>query len=407
MDLNQIGTFVRVVDSGTFTAAAAALGLPKSSVSRGVAALEEALGVRLLQRTTRKLSLTDAGRHYYQQVRASLSGLDQANSAVADLGGAPRGTVRLTAPPDFGEGMFPEVIAHFVRRYPGIQLDVVLTQRRVNLIDEGFDLALRAGKLEDSSLVARKIAGSELGLYAAPSYLERRGSPKRLAELTKPRLRPAPQRARHSSLAPHRPARPRAGLRLRHRHRRFLPVHSGPGDERRRHRPSARARRRGGGRAGSARPHPARLRARGRRPLPGLTAAAPHAGARGPPARPPHRRASEPDGGRGASAAGNTRDPTPSVTTNGPVDQHGPGLDAPHHVAEVRESLREEVLGGGLTAESRGGSEIRSACPGRGARGTPPLNDRGAWRPRSWRWLVRLRCGHPKAPGSRRRPAWT
>ena len=174
-----------MVESGTFTAAATALGLPKSSVSRGVSALEETLGVRLLQRTTRKLSLTEAGRQYFQQVRASLSGLDQANSAVTDLGGEPRGTVRLTAPGDFGGSMFSEIIADFVRRYPRIQLDVVLTQRRVNLIEEGFDLALRAGKLEDSSLVARKIAGSELGLYAAPSYLERRGLPKRLADLTK------------------------------------------------------------------------------------------------------------------------------------------------------------------------------------------------------------------------------
>lgn len=185
MDLNHVATFVRVVESGTFTAAAAALGLPKSSVSRGVTALEEALGVRLLQRTTRRLSLTEAGRQYFQQVRAALGGLDQANSAAADMGGEPRGTVRLTAPADFGEGMFPEIIAAFARRYPRIQLDVVLTGRRVNLIDEGFDLAVRAGKLEDSSLVARKVASTAFGLYAAPAYLERRGTPKRFSDLMK------------------------------------------------------------------------------------------------------------------------------------------------------------------------------------------------------------------------------
>jgi DNA-binding transcriptional LysR family regulator len=185
MDLNQIGTFVRVVESGTFTAAATVMGLPKSSVSRGVAALEESLGVRLLQRTTRKLSLTEAGRHYYQQARTALGELDQAGSAVADMGSEPRGTVRITAPADFGDGMFSEIIADFLKRYPRIQLDVVLTGRRVNLIEEGFDLAVRAGKLEDSSLVARKVAGAELGLYASPAYLERRGRPKRLADLTK------------------------------------------------------------------------------------------------------------------------------------------------------------------------------------------------------------------------------
>jgi DNA-binding transcriptional LysR family regulator len=185
MDLNQISTFVRVVNSGTFTAAATALGLPKSSVSRGVAALEEALGVRLLQRTTRKLSLTEAGRQYFQQVRAALGGLEQAASDAVDLGSAPRGMVRITAPADFGEGMFSDIVADFARRYPGIQLDVVLTGRRVNLVEEGFDLAVRAGKLEDSTLVARKVAGADLGLYGAPSYLDLRGRPKRFADLTK------------------------------------------------------------------------------------------------------------------------------------------------------------------------------------------------------------------------------
>jgi DNA-binding transcriptional LysR family regulator len=185
INLNQVGTFVRVVESGTFTAAATALGLPKSSISRGVAALEEALGVRLLQRTTRKLNLTEAGRQYFQQVRAALAGLDQANATIAEIGSEPRGTVRVTAPADFGEGLFSEIISAFITRYPRIQLDVVLTGRRVNLIEEGFDLAVRAGKLEDSTLVARKVASTALGLFAAPSYLQRRGRPKRFADLAK------------------------------------------------------------------------------------------------------------------------------------------------------------------------------------------------------------------------------
>lgn len=183
MDLNQISTFVRVVETGTFTAAATALGLPKSSVSRGVAQLEDALGVRLLQRTTRKLNLTEAGRRYFQQVRAALGGLEQANGAVTDMGSEPRGIVRLTAPGDFSGGPFADVIADFVRLYPLIQVDITLTGRWVNLIEEGFDLALRAGKLRDSSLVARKIAAVALGVFAAPAYLKRRGQPKRLADL--------------------------------------------------------------------------------------------------------------------------------------------------------------------------------------------------------------------------------
>ncbi|MBC8131381.1 MAG: LysR family transcriptional regulator, partial [Deltaproteobacteria bacterium] len=183
MDLNRISTFVRVVETGTFTAAAAALGLPKSSVSRGVAQLEEALGVRLLQRTTRKLNLTDAGRSYFQRVRAAMSGLEQANSAAADTEHEPRGIVRVTAPGDFGNGLLSAVIADFLLLHPRIHVDVTLTGRWVNLVEEGFDLAVRAGKLRDSSLVARKIAVTDMGLYAAPTYLERRGRPRRLGEL--------------------------------------------------------------------------------------------------------------------------------------------------------------------------------------------------------------------------------
>ncbi len=185
MDLNQVGTFVRVVDNGTITAAAATLGLPKSSVSRGLAQLEEALGVRLLQRTTRKLSLTEAGRRYYQQVRRALGDLEQASSAAADMGAEPRGMVRITAPSDFSDGTLSKTLGDFLHRYPRIQIDLWLTQRWVNLVEEGFDLAIRAGKLRDSSLVARKLAVTELGIYAAPAYLERRGRPRRIADLTK------------------------------------------------------------------------------------------------------------------------------------------------------------------------------------------------------------------------------
>ena len=185
MDLNQVGTFIRVVEHGSFTAAAAVVGLPKSSVSRGVAQLEEALGVRLLQRTTRKLNLTEAGRRYYQQVRRALGEVEQANSAVADMGNEPRGLVRLTAPGDFSGGQLSSALADFLLRYPQIQIDLWITQRWVNLVEEGFDLAIRAGELRDSSLVARKLAVTELGLFAAPAYIEKHGRPRRLADLGK------------------------------------------------------------------------------------------------------------------------------------------------------------------------------------------------------------------------------
>ena len=184
IDLNQIGVFVRVVESGSFTAAAASLRLPKSSVSRKVAALEAALGTRLLQRTTRRLRLTEAGQRYFQQARQAVVDLDEAASELANLGLAPRGNVRISAA-DFEDGPLGAVIAAFCRLHPQINVDVTVTGRRVNLIEEGFDLVVRAGLLEDSTLVARKVARSELKLYAAPSYLAGRGSPRRLADVAR------------------------------------------------------------------------------------------------------------------------------------------------------------------------------------------------------------------------------
>ncbi len=173
---------MRVVEAGSFTAAAAGLGLPKSSVSRRVAALERALGTRLLQRTTRRLRLTAVGQRYFQQARQALASLDEAGTELAAAVREPRGTVRITAA-DFGEGPLAQVIASFARLHPRIHVDLTITGRRVNLVEEGFDLAVRAGFLEDSTLVARRLARSELWLLASPAYLARRGTPRRLADL--------------------------------------------------------------------------------------------------------------------------------------------------------------------------------------------------------------------------------
>jgi DNA-binding transcriptional LysR family regulator len=183
IDLNLTVTFVKVVEAASFTAAARALGVPTSSASRAVARLEDALGVRLLQRTTRRLSLTPAGEHYFRQVRSAIGGIDAANSAVTEMGRVPRGKVRVSAASDIGQGELSAILARFMALHPHIEIEVVLTPRRVNLIEEGFDLALRAGTLEDSTLVAHKIFTTELHIYAAPAYLARRGRPKRLADL--------------------------------------------------------------------------------------------------------------------------------------------------------------------------------------------------------------------------------
>lgn len=183
MDLNHVSTFARVVQDGSFTAAAKSLGLPKSSVSRSVAQLEEELGIRLLQRTTRKLHLTDAGAAFYDRVSRALGDITDATSVAADAQEQLRGTVRLTAPVDFGVWALASILARFVRKHPGIHVDLVLTGRVVDLVGEGIDLAVRAGKLRDSSLIAKRVGDLRSVLYASPKYLARRGTPKALADL--------------------------------------------------------------------------------------------------------------------------------------------------------------------------------------------------------------------------------
>jgi DNA-binding transcriptional LysR family regulator len=183
VDLNLVATFARVVELGTFTAAAVALGVPKSSVSRAVVRLEESLGVRLLQRTTRKLGLTQAGERYLADVRGPLARVAEASDEIAEMGKEPRGLVRVSLAPPMGDRTLTDLFVAFARLYPQIRVELVVTSRRVNLIEEGVDMALRVGKLDDSSLVARKVAVAEIGIYAAPSYLERRGPPRRFSDL--------------------------------------------------------------------------------------------------------------------------------------------------------------------------------------------------------------------------------
>jgi DNA-binding transcriptional LysR family regulator len=183
MDLNHVAVFVRVVELESFTAAANQLGLPKSSVSRTVSRLEEDLGVRLLQRTTRKLHLTDAGHAYYERARLALTGLEEAASAASDTSIVPRGIVRATAPNDLGMLNLADIVLRFTRKFPLVHVELSLTSRFVDLVAEGFDLAVRAGKLTDSTLVARKIGSDALGIFAAASYLKQNGRPKKLADL--------------------------------------------------------------------------------------------------------------------------------------------------------------------------------------------------------------------------------
>ncbi len=183
MDLNLVTAFVRVVEQQSFTGAAKALGLPKSSVSRRVTELEEVLGVQLLHRTTRKLALTEAGRTYYEQAERALTELQAAAESASGMDTEARGIVRVTAPVDIGVLGLAEIIAAFVRQYPDIHVELSLSSKVVDLVEEGFDIGIRAGRSRDASLVVRRLGTAALGLYASPAYLKERGRPQSLDEL--------------------------------------------------------------------------------------------------------------------------------------------------------------------------------------------------------------------------------
>lgn len=181
MDLREVLIFAQVVRSGSFTAAARELGMQKSGVSRRVAALEERLGTRLLQRTTRSLRLTDEGRIYYEHCARALSEIEEAEAALGGLQEEPRGVLRVTAPLSFG--FLGATIGAFIERHPEVQVELVCTDRLVDLVEERFDVAIRAGRLPDTSLIARKLGGLVRHLYASPAYLKRRKAPTRPEDL--------------------------------------------------------------------------------------------------------------------------------------------------------------------------------------------------------------------------------
>ncbi len=181
--LGAIRSFVLVVDSGSLTDAGRRLGLTPSAVSKQLARLEEALGARLLERTTRRVRTTAAGLALYQRTQPLLEALDEAGAAVRDLQTAVRGRVRLSASRAFGRVCVVPVIARLAAEHPDLEIDLVLDARRLDFIEDDLDLAVREGPLPDSSLTARKLGTAAVGLYAAPAYLARRRPPRSLEEL--------------------------------------------------------------------------------------------------------------------------------------------------------------------------------------------------------------------------------
>ncbi|MEG0008584.1 MAG: LysR family transcriptional regulator [Aeromonas sp.] len=183
VELELMGLFATVVEQGSFTRAAEVLGMPKSSVSQKISRLESQLGVRLLQRTTRRLSLTPQGELYVEHCQGLLTLARSANLAMARLRSAPAGRVRITAPEATGTLLLGKILAEFRALYPEVVLELTLSDEQLDLVGEGYDLALRAAPLKDSSLICRRIGQVPRHLVAAPAYLAVHGAPQQLSEL--------------------------------------------------------------------------------------------------------------------------------------------------------------------------------------------------------------------------------
>jgi DNA-binding transcriptional LysR family regulator len=181
--IQEMSSFVAVVDAGSFVGAASATGLSKAAVSRHVGELEKRLGVRLLQRTTRRLSLTEEGRMFFERAKELLESIDEAESELTRRTGEARGVIRVNAPLTYGALHLAPLWGPFADANPHVSLDITLSDRVVDLVDEGYDLAIRITRIPDSTLVTRKLASTRMVLCASPTYLERRRGPAHPREL--------------------------------------------------------------------------------------------------------------------------------------------------------------------------------------------------------------------------------
>jgi DNA-binding transcriptional LysR family regulator len=170
--LVSLKVFCRIVESGSFAQCARDIGLSPAMVTKHISALEDDLGVRLLNRTTRKVSTTEAGREYFERSAQIISDLEEADAAVSQLGTNPRGILRLSSPLDFGTSHLLPAISAYLMRYPDVTVDIDFSDRRVQLIEEGFDVAVRFDQLADSTLVARRLNATKIFACASPKYLE-------------------------------------------------------------------------------------------------------------------------------------------------------------------------------------------------------------------------------------------
>ncbi len=172
MNLNEIAIFIKVVELGSFIAAANFLEMPKSTVSAKISSLEKRLGVTLIRRTTRKLHITDIGKKYYEECQKALSQIQTAEEQVSEGQTIPHGPLKVTAPVELGGALLPQVIAEFNKKYPQVVLELILTDRTVDLIAEGVDIGIRTGTLKDSSLISKKLGSIYFAPFTSPKYLK-------------------------------------------------------------------------------------------------------------------------------------------------------------------------------------------------------------------------------------------
>jgi DNA-binding transcriptional LysR family regulator len=179
----DVEAFVTIVDKGTISAAAVVLGTTPSVLSRAVARLETRLGVQLMRRTTRRLSVTEAGLLYLEQARSAFGLIADAERAIQGRGSELSGTIRISAPTTYGHYRLPQVLQRFIDQHPKVMIELSISNRNVDLIDEGYDMAIRQGELADSGLAAKRLGNEEVCLVAAPDYLRRAGTPLTLDDL--------------------------------------------------------------------------------------------------------------------------------------------------------------------------------------------------------------------------------
>lgn len=182
--LDGVAVFVGVINAGSFTAAARTLGHSTSYVSKQISRLEKRLGSRLINRTTRTISLTDSGRAYYERCSQIVIDADNAERSINQLQDEPRGLLRINAPASFGYKYLLDVLPKFMQRYPDVKMEIEFNDRLIDVVAEGYDVVIRVGEIKDSNLVARKFASSRGVVVASPDYLKRKGCPKTVEELS-------------------------------------------------------------------------------------------------------------------------------------------------------------------------------------------------------------------------------